>query len=328
MTFIIVPVYNVEQYLERCIRSIMENSYKDLEIICVNDGSRDRCLDILGRLADEDARILIVNQRNQGVQTARNNGIKAATGEYIAFVDSDDWIHPQYFQSLLTCMEQTGADISVCGCQEFEKNEEVVITDSSDIPYHKLSGKQFFNSYYARHMCWGRLYRKKDIENIGFISKVRMADDTLFNLSVVSRFKNPVVYGTDIPLYYYFQRPNSIVKTATYEKTIDLADWTVENYKTDVQHVWSWMLTMQAMKMALSFRYGARLYEDQKAVMHAERMLQKLLVMMKQSHLISRKDILLHAVMIRFPGMYRYFCIKDDSTMKIWEANVRSRHTG
>lgn len=323
MISVIVPVYNVEQYLEKCIRSILENTYKDLEVICVNDGSPDRCLEILQNLAEEDGRVKIVDQVNQGVQAARNNGFKEASGEYVAFIDSDDWVHPQYFESLLNCMEQTGADIAVCGGQKFNEGDELEVRSVSDIPYYRVSEEQFFKNYYARHMCWGRLYRKKAIENVSFIPGIRQGDDTLYNLSVVSKLKNPVVYMTDVPLYFYLQRSNSIVRSGSYEKSLDFAEWTVTNYKSDDQCEWSWMLLMQAMKMALSCRYGAILYDDREMIHRVNKVLGILLQRIKQNKQIPKKEKFMHWIMKSSPRMYRYFRIKDDPTMKIWEANVR-----
>ena len=103
---IIIPVYNVEAYLPSCLDSIINNTFRDLEIICVDDGSPDNCGSILDKYAAEDSRIVVIHQENQGVAVARNNGIREAKGEFVAFIDSDDWIHPQYFQTLLNCIKK------------------------------------------------------------------------------------------------------------------------------------------------------------------------------------------------------------------------------
>lgn len=95
---VIIPVYNVENYLERCLKSILYNTYTNLEIICVNDGSTDNSKKILESYSKRDKRVVVINKKNAGVSSARNAGIKIATGEYIAFVDSDDWIHEKYFE--------------------------------------------------------------------------------------------------------------------------------------------------------------------------------------------------------------------------------------
>ena len=98
---VIVPVYNTQPFLERCLQSIINNTYKNIEIICINDGSTDRSLNILNVYAAQDNRIILVNQHNRGISAARNAGLNIATGEYISFIDSDDWIHPDYFKLLM-----------------------------------------------------------------------------------------------------------------------------------------------------------------------------------------------------------------------------------
>ncbi len=325
MISVIVPIYNVELYLEKCIRSIQDNTIKDLEIICVNDGSPDHCLDILQRLSEKDSRIIIIDQENQGVQKARNNGIRAAKGEYISFIDPDDWIHPQYFESLLTCMDSTGANFAVCGCQKFYEGDDIAIAEFQHICYRKLTDVQFFKSYYARHMCWGRLYRKCDLENIFFEQGVGIGDDTLFNLSVISNICKPVIYLTDAPLYYYFQRSNSIVKTSSYSKMISFSEWVADNHSIQEREEWSWMLPMQALKMALSYRYATILHRNTEGTDYANMIMKILLRMINRSRLISLQEKIIHTVMFLFPEIYRYFRIKDDPSMKIWEKSVKTK---
>ena len=108
----IIPVYNVENYLERCLKSILYNTYTNLEIICVNDGSTDNSKKILEDYSKRDKRVVVINKKNAGVSSARNAGIKIATGEYIAFVDSDDWIHEKYFEYLIRGIDT--ADLVIC----------------------------------------------------------------------------------------------------------------------------------------------------------------------------------------------------------------------
>ena len=111
---VIVPIYNVEQYVERCLNSIIENTYKNLEIICINDGSTDNSLKILEKIAENEQRIKIIDKINGGVSSARNIGLDVATGDYIAFVDSDDWVHNRYFEILLDFAIKEEADIVAC----------------------------------------------------------------------------------------------------------------------------------------------------------------------------------------------------------------------
>ena len=108
---VIIPIYNTAAYLPRCLDSILQNTYRSLEIICVNDGSTDDSAVILERYAAADSRIIAVNQENAGVSAARNTGLDMATGDFIAFVDSDDWVHPQYFEILIQFINSEYCDV-------------------------------------------------------------------------------------------------------------------------------------------------------------------------------------------------------------------------
>ena len=112
---IIIPVFNVENYLERCLKSVIAQTFKDIEIIIINDGSIDKSLEICKKFAESDKRIILINQKNSGVSAARNTGIDIATGKYLSFVDSDDFITPDMIEFLLTNLEEHDADISSCG---------------------------------------------------------------------------------------------------------------------------------------------------------------------------------------------------------------------
>lgn len=114
MISVIVPVYKVERYIHQCIVSILNQTYQDLEILLIDDGSPDKCGEICKEYAKKDSRIKVFHTENHGLSAARNVGLQIAKGEYIGFVDSDDWIEPDMFEILLRRLEETGADISVC----------------------------------------------------------------------------------------------------------------------------------------------------------------------------------------------------------------------
>ena len=116
---VIVPVYKVEKYLADCVQSLMEQTFQDIEIILVDDGSPDRCGVLCDKLAEKDSRIRVIHQSNQGLSCARNSGVKAAIGRYICFVDSDDLVAPDYCQVLLELLEKTDYDFSFCGVHRF-----------------------------------------------------------------------------------------------------------------------------------------------------------------------------------------------------------------
>ena len=111
---VIIPVYNTAEYLPRCLESVLNNTYRNLEVICINDGSKDNSIEVLNAYAQKDSRIRVIDQENAGVSAARNRGLDEVVGEYIAFVDSDDWIHRQYFEVLLASARDHDAQIAIC----------------------------------------------------------------------------------------------------------------------------------------------------------------------------------------------------------------------
>ncbi len=111
---VIVPVYNVEKFVGRCLNSILNNTYKNLEIICIDDGSTDNSLEVLRAYEAKDSRVHVYSQNNHGIAYTRNAGTRLSTGDYVAYIDSDDWIHRRYFELLMNAMYAADADIAMC----------------------------------------------------------------------------------------------------------------------------------------------------------------------------------------------------------------------
>ena len=130
---VIVPVYNVEAYLERCVDSILKQTYKELEIILVDDGATDSSGELCDQLAKKDDRIIVIHKKNGGLSDARNAGIDASRGEYLSFIDSDDFIHPMFMEVLLQLCETTQCNIRKCGMQEVE-GDTFVAKEKKRIP--------------------------------------------------------------------------------------------------------------------------------------------------------------------------------------------------
>ena len=121
---VIVPVYKVEKFLDRCVESIVGQTYENLEIILVDDGSPDNCPSMCDKWAEKDSRIKVIHKENGGVSSARNAALDAATGDFIGFVDSDDWIEPDMYESLMMRIDETGKDIAVCSYYSIEVSGE------------------------------------------------------------------------------------------------------------------------------------------------------------------------------------------------------------
>lgn len=223
---IIVPVYNVEKYLPKCLESLIKQTLKDIEIICVNDGSMDNSLAILKEFASKDSRIRIIDNQHQGVAKTRNTGIEQSTGEYIGFVDSDDYIDIDFFEKLYTSATENNSDIAIASILKHKKffniynakytKEETAITIQDKI---KLCGdkKHFF--FYA----WNKIYKSSLIKNNNIeFSEGQIYEDVMFAIKALY-YSNKIisVYGTK---YHYIEHENSLTKykDKTGEKEHDL----------------------------------------------------------------------------------------------------------
>jgi len=218
---IIIPVYNVEKYLRECLNSVVNQTMRDIEIICINDGSTDNSLDILKEYAAKDDRIIVINQTNGFVESARNNGLKIAGGEYIQFVDSDDYLELNACETAYKYALQYKADVVVWGRKNFPKQVGSVKNRRRTIKYKEV--KFFYGGLRSgRHLCrdiiWNKLYRHKIIKGCYFPEWIRGGGDQHFNFQVDKKINTLV----QIPeqLYNYRLNLNSIVTANTWLKKI------------------------------------------------------------------------------------------------------------
>lgn len=223
---IVVPIYKVEKYLEKCIDSIINQDYKNLEIILVDDGSPDRCPQICDEYAQKDSRIKVIHKENGGLSDARNAGIKVATGEYIAFIDSDDYITENYISTLMYTIKKYDADISACnyiklyedsGIEKVEPkiNEDLVMTNIEAM-------KDLFTlPNNSDVVTWNKLYKTSLFtqNNIEF-PKGKLHEDN-FTTYKLYYYSNKVVF-TNVPCYYYLQRKDSIMGKKFNIKRLDI----------------------------------------------------------------------------------------------------------
>ena len=226
---VIIPVYNVDKFLDRCLQSVINNTYRNLEIICVNDGSTDHSIDILHRYKSIDERVIIIDKENGGLSSARNVGLDIAAGEYISFVDSDDWIHPQFFGILVYYLEKTGAQIAACNYVVTRKDHETEdVIDRDSVQYNVLKDDQVAvtNNQMFRGV-WHYLYKKEIIGNIRFPDL--QVEDLPFQIKVIS-FGNDnfSVCRIDCSLYYYYQRDNSLVRKFTPNTRLKMVQYFID----------------------------------------------------------------------------------------------------
>lgn len=193
---IIIPVYNVQEYIEECMESVIRQTYQNLEIIVVDDGSKDDSLMICKQYAVKDKRIKIFSQPNAGVSTARNWGLKKMTGEFVTFIDSDDWIEADYIQKLLAACEDD-TDIVCCNTPDTLRNLPEVVAKSADMAY-------VFSEF---GYVWGKLIRTNCIERL-FNEEVCYAEDFLFYISNIMHLKKMKIL--DYQGYHYRIRVGSL----------------------------------------------------------------------------------------------------------------------
>lgn len=210
---IIVPVYNSEKFLNKCLDSLVTQTLKDIEIICVNDGSSDNSLKILQEYAAKDERIKILNQKNSGQSNARNNALKISGGKYIGFVDSDDYVDGDFFEKLYLSAEKANADIAVGGIIRInkEKQENMLIYDKARIAENT---NDIFKLLYIPKCCYvcNRLYKRElIINNELFFKDGVVYEDIIWSTVMASKAKKAV--SVTNANYYYVFNENSTVAT-------------------------------------------------------------------------------------------------------------------
>lgn len=217
---VIIPVYNTEQYLEKCIQSVLNQTYTNLEIICVDDGSTDNSGAILDAFAKKDSRLKVIHKENGGVSAARNDALCIATGDWIGFVDSDDYIEADMYATMLATNEGQEADIISCGYYLEYEDRCIVAENKKSVPTHAVDTKKFLRYVYERDVykgvasyLWTRLFSRNllyDKEGkllYRFAMDLDVSEDLVFLAEVMLKSKNSLYIEN--PMYYYLQRENS-----------------------------------------------------------------------------------------------------------------------
>ena len=231
---IIVPVYNVEKYLDKCLERILNSTYKDFELIVINDGTKDNSEQIITKYLDNEEykdKITYISKENSGLSDTRNLGMSKAKGEYIAFVDSDDYIETTMYETMMNKALEKNYDIVACDVKlvyEDSDKEKVISSAYEKDLFNKDEIKQTMLTYY--HVVWNKIYKKSLLEGIEF-SKGIWYEDMEFNLKVYPRINSIGVVKE--PLYNYLQRGNSITYTYN-DKLYDIItnmDTVIKYYK-------------------------------------------------------------------------------------------------
>lgn len=206
---VIIPIYNTEKYLDKCIRSVVKQTYKNLEIILVDDGSLDQCGNICDKWAERDERIRVIHKSYGGISDARNVGLDVSSGTYIGFVDSDDYIHPEMYQRLYEKIKEYGADMSICGFDRIDEQNNSIIR-SENMPEEELIDKKDA----IKNIChkgpfialWNKLFKRELFTDLRF-PYGKFSEDMFVIPWIYYRCDSIVSVSEN--LYNYVQTPNS-----------------------------------------------------------------------------------------------------------------------
>lgn len=264
---VIVPIYKVESYLDQCVQSIVDQTYKNLEIILVDDGSPDHCPAMCDAWAAKDGRVQVIHKENGGVSSARNAALMIACGDYITFVDADDWIVPQAMETLLNLAACTEADVAMAAFYFAHLDASVpVLCAGKKNEWHGQEILAAFLSDEIRPEVCNKLYSRSVIDNLLFDPSVDYAEDLLFNYQALARAT--VVASTDAGLYYYLQASGHSSTTAYMTKA------RAESYRVTAQivkdlqgsplaalAVWRYVRTVYALISRVCHSDGSAFFE-------------------------------------------------------------------
>lgn len=267
---IIVPVYNVKAYLNTCFESIVNQTYQNIEIIVIDDGSTDESPAICDEWAKRDNRIKVIHKQNAGVSAARNTGIEIATGDYIGFVDSDDYIEPEMFEKLLENIVDNKSQLAVCGLFKDEAqikadNCQCVASDAALAMLFNIADHPYFEGY-----VWNKLYDSKIIKvnTLCFDTSLKMSEDTLFNFKYLQYADKVSILNSS--MYHYVYRALSVMNNKDLDndfKMIALIDYFIDHANSqeikDCVVRWAYKYWIKAIDGYIVYKKG---YEYQKHV--------------------------------------------------------------
>ncbi|WP_099330929.1 glycosyltransferase family 2 protein [Priestia aryabhattai] len=216
---IIVPIYNVEKYLHKCVDSILDQTFKDFELILVNDGSPDNCGEICNEYSRKDPRVKVIHKKNGGLSDARNAGIDIAEGDYIGFVDSDDWIEPDMYEILFNMCKTNNCEIGSCTYAIYHQNKRI-INESHPLTVHnnKQAMEAMLNDELYNEVVCTKLFKRSLFNGLRFTLGI-IHEDTAFTYKAIHKCEKICFIG--VPKYNYIKRDDSIMANTKKNVRID-----------------------------------------------------------------------------------------------------------
>lgn len=230
---VIIPVYNVEKYLEKCIESVVNQTYYKLEIILVNDGSNDKSNEICEKYKNQDSRIVFINKENGGLSSARNFGLDIAKGEYVTFIDSDDYIDTNMIRILVDNLEKNECDISIVDSIRVDERDNIICSIKNKSETFIYNKEEAIEKYLEGRFipAWGKLYKKCLFDNIRF-PVGRLNEDEAIMIKVFDNCKGKIIYNTSQLYYYLYRQSGSITNNKNSIKNYE--DWVINSHSNTI----------------------------------------------------------------------------------------------
>lgn len=312
---IIVPVYNVEEYLPKCLDTILNQSFRDFEVILVNDGSKDNSGFICEKYAKKDSRIRIIHKENGGLSSARNAGLDIAKGRYIGFIDSDDFIDLKMYEQLYNMIKIYNADIAICSYECVSKHAIIKNKNYKD----KLEEIKVFNNIEALNqtleengvefiVAWNKLYKSSVFENLRF-KEGKVHEDEFIVHQVL--YKSNIVVYTPKKLYYYLQRENSITGESFNIKRTDYLEALTERiYFYNEKNLDYFKEKTEYQYLKLYFKYYFKVKNDLKDTEKVKKLKQNFIDTFRtlsKSNIYSKKEKLSWIIFIINSSLYEEY---------------------
>lgn len=320
---IIVPSFNEEKHIARCLDSILDQTFTDFEVLCVDDNSTDNTFEIIKEYSKKDNRVKPYKNPDKGVSSARNFGIENASGDYIGFVDSDDFIQPQMYEFLLRAVEENNCEMAVC---RYEKTSEF-ISKNFNYSSRECFAEEFISFNDAEFVTknelsltgvWSKLFKKDLILKSNKFQNFRIGEDTIFCADLWT--KTDKIFLVDLPLYCYFTNTESVSYTEIWhEKWFDLIETrfiAFEKFKALKTSLTSSFYLEKGMKLLLSYRFNIKgTPNEEKFKKPIKNYFKKYISVYLKCSDISLKNKLFVTLFFFFPFLYTAFRKMTDSTL-------------
>lgn len=304
---VIIPIYNNEKYISKCLDSILSQNYTNIQVIAIDDGSTDKSGEILEQYAAKDVRIKAYHTKNCGVSAARNTGIKHAVGEYVTFVDSDDTIDPNMYEYMLGQFVENDIDIVHCGYKKIKLDgtSRLVCGTNKEYHFNKKEGvSHLIKGDLFTGALWNKIYRRSLLDHIYFDESIKINEDILFNFYAFQRAKKTIFI--DQPFYHYYERENASTKRTNQLKKVKDCALVAKNVFMNSKGKSYGTIACSKYIISLMNYYRELLYENIKKTSDERKKLRYLLnELLKNENEVSQKYIINYQIMIKWPRIYK-----------------------